>query len=289
MFITKSTFIHLRLAFSYFLLPIYLFAWSQAPIVNGYNAFMVFIVWHFFIYPASNSYNSYFDKDEQSIALIKNPPKVDKNLYRVSLILDAIGILLALTVSIHFAIAVLIYGIISKMYSNPAVRLKKYPLLSFVTVAAFQGGFVFLTTIMGISEMTWGEIFTPKFLLGALLCSTIIGASYPLTQIYQHEEDNKRGDKTISIILGKKGSFIFSGLLFAAGIAIVSAYFSELRFFYKFYLFLAFCTPVIVYFIYWFYKVYRDENFADYKHTMQMNLVSGTAMLLYFLLLCFLK
>src|SRR5688572_2667215 len=127
--ISKSTFEHLRIGFSFFLLPVFLFAISQAPQVDPTKLVLAFICWHFFIYPASNAYNSYFDRDEGSIALIKNPLPVGKELYNVALILDCIGIIVACFIGFFFAFAVLLYGIISKMYSHPSIRLKKYPWL----------------------------------------------------------------------------------------------------------------------------------------------------------------
>lgn len=55
----------------------------------------IFIL-HVLIYPASNAYNSYFDKDEGSIGGLKNPPKVDKKLWQVANVFDVLGILLSL-------------------------------------------------------------------------------------------------------------------------------------------------------------------------------------------------
>jgi 1,4-dihydroxy-2-naphthoate octaprenyltransferase len=76
-----STFLHLRFFFSVFLLPVFFFALSQVPEINWNNAILTFIIWHLLVYPASNGYNSFFDKDEGSIALIEKPPPVDKSLY----------------------------------------------------------------------------------------------------------------------------------------------------------------------------------------------------------------
>ena len=86
-----STLLHLRLLFSAFLLPVFLFALSQVPQINWQNAILTFVIWHLLVYPASNGYNSYFDKDEGSIALIEKPPPVDKSLYFFALLLDVIA------------------------------------------------------------------------------------------------------------------------------------------------------------------------------------------------------
>ena len=137
-FPTASAFLHLRLLFSVFLMPVFLFALSQVPQINLQNTVLTFIIWHLLVYPASNGYNSYFDKDEGSIALIETPPPVDKSLYYFSLFLDILALLLSLYVGWILFLSVLFYGIISKMYSHPSFRFKKYPLVSFLIVFIFQ-------------------------------------------------------------------------------------------------------------------------------------------------------
>lgn len=203
----KSILLHLRLPFSLFLLPVFLFALSQSPLVNNYKAILVFLILHLFIYPASNAYNSYFDKDEASIALLKNPPKVNKSLFITSNILEWGGVLLSLLVSLEFAFAMIIYNSFSKAYSHPKIRIKKHPVLSFLVIFIFQGFFIFYACYNGISSYTYQ--LNMDVIVAGMICSCLIGASYPLTQIYQHEEDNRRGDITLSILLGIKGSFIF--------------------------------------------------------------------------------
>ena len=76
----KSTLLHLRIPFSFFLLPVFLFAAAIVDVFDWGNFWMLFFILHFLVYPASNGYNSYFDKDEESIGGLKNPPKVSKEL-----------------------------------------------------------------------------------------------------------------------------------------------------------------------------------------------------------------
>ena len=79
--ISRSTLLHLRIPFSLFLLPIFLFALSISNNLFFENVLLIFFIIHFLIYPASNGYNSYFDKDEGSIGALKNPPNVTQELY----------------------------------------------------------------------------------------------------------------------------------------------------------------------------------------------------------------
>jgi len=280
-----STFLHLRFFFSVFLLPVFFFALSQVPEINWNNAILTFIIWHLLVYPASNGYNSFFDKDEGSIALIEKPPPVDKSLYYFSLTLDLIALILTIFVGWALFFAVLIYGAFSKMYSHPSIRLKKYPFISFFIVFLFQGAFVYWSTYVSVSGMNTLYGWNLNFTIAGLICSCLIGATYPLTQVYQHEEDSKRGDKTLSLILGIRGSFYFSALLFLLSGILIFAYWYRLDLLTNFWLFLIISGPVFILFISWFVEVYKNPDEANFKKMSRMTLLSGLLMLIYFGLL----
>jgi 4-hydroxybenzoate polyprenyltransferase len=283
MLISRSTVAHLRFVFSIFLLPVYLFAYSQAQHVNSFRALLIFIIWYVLAIPATNGYNSYFDKDEGSIGLLEKPPAVDKSLYFVSVLMELIAFLASFFISIWFAVAVLIYGLMSKLYSHPATRLKKYPIISFLTVFFFQGAFMYWAILGGMTGTNFAAFnrSAPVLIAGGI-CSCLIGASYPLTQIYQHEEDSKRGDRTLSLLLGFRGSFIFSGALFGAGIVLSFFYWHLAEKMNNFYFFLGCSFPIFLFFNYWFFKVLKEASAANYKNAMRMNFISAAFMLLYF-------
>jgi 1,4-dihydroxy-2-naphthoate octaprenyltransferase len=279
---TRSAWAHLRFVFSVFLLPVYLFAFSQATAIHAGQAVLIFFIWHLLAFPASNGYNSYFDRDEESIALLATPPEVDISLYYFSILLEAAAFLLGFLISWEFAFAVLLYGIMSKLYSHPATRLKKYPIISFLTVFFFQGAFIYYTTYTALSGLSLFDRWDTGFIVAGAICSCLIGASYPLTQVYQHAEDSRRGDRTLSLLLGYKGSFIFSGVLFAAGIALSYYYWHTAGMMLNFYFFLLCALPIFLFFNYWFYKVGQSTENANFKNAMRMNFLSSACMLIYF-------
>ena len=91
--LTRSSWLHLRIPFSYFLLPVYLFALAISPNLNESRMLWVFIILHVFLYPASNGYNSYYDRDEKSIGGVEKTPQGNKGggylaffVYGVSLV-----------------------------------------------------------------------------------------------------------------------------------------------------------------------------------------------------------
>lgn len=284
-FPSPSALLHLRILFSVFLMPVFLFALSQVPQINLQDAILTFIIWHVLVYPASNGYNSYFDKDEGSIALIETPPPVDKSLYYFSLFLDIIALLLSIYVGWILFFAVLFYGVISKMYSHPTFRFKKYPVVSFLIVFIFQGAFVYWSSYTSISGLDTMEGWNLNFTLAGLICSCLIGATYPLTQVYQHDEDSKRGDTTLSIVLGIRGSFYFSAFLFLISAIMLYFYWERLERINNFWIFLALASPVFILFSNWFMAVYRDPSKANFKNMSRMTLLSSVMMLIYFGLL----
>src|SRR5688500_17317517 len=91
----RDTILHLRIPFSLYLLPIFCFGFSQAGYIDWFNFSIVFLVLHFFIYPGSNVYNSYMDRDTGSIGGLEKPPPVTPRLYYASIILDTAGIVLS--------------------------------------------------------------------------------------------------------------------------------------------------------------------------------------------------
>src|SRR5579859_8155093 len=223
----SSTLLHLRIPFSYFLLPVYFFALGISPNFSVSSLTWSFILIHLMLYPASNGYNSYFDKDEKSIGGLKNPPPVNASLYYTSLLLDILAVLLAVwKISFFFAFMMLIYGLVSKAYSHPSIRLKKYPVAGWLTVGVFQGSFAFLMCYAGINNFELVNLMQPKVMIPAVLTTIMLLGNYPMTQVYQHEEDARHGDKTMSMLLGIRGTFIFVQLVFALATAGFILYFN---------------------------------------------------------------
>jgi len=275
----RSTLLHLRIPFSYFLLPVYLFAVGVSPNFTEDSLLWTFVIIHLFLYPASNGYNSYFDKDEKSIGGLKNPPPVNKSLYYASLAFDATAIGLAYwKISFVFALMVLIYGLISKAYSHPSIRLKKRPVIGWITVGLFQGFFTFVMSYLGVNHFELEQLLHARVLWPAVLTTIMLLGNYPMTQVYQHEEDAKHGDRTLSMMLGIRGTFIFVQVVFAIASLGFILYFN--KYFSSDYsvAFVCALAPVVFFFMFWFTKVWRDSSRADFSNTMWLNFISATCL-----------
>jgi 1,4-dihydroxy-2-naphthoate octaprenyltransferase len=267
------------------LLPVFLFALSQAISVNWGNTLLAFVVLHVFIFPSSNGYNSYQDRDESSIGGLKHPPKVSKNLFYASLLFDALGLLLALLVSIWFSFFVLIFITMSRLYSYRGIRLKKYPVIGFLTVFIFQGAFVYLMAMSAAATFSFESFFTSDNLVCMAVASFFIGSMYPLTQIYQHEADRKDGVISISYKLGYEGTFVFSAILFATAAVLLFFHLINNSQPFALVLFLVFIFPVAAQLARWFARVRKNTAHANFENTMKANVVASTSMNLYFMLL----
>ncbi|QCK13664.1 UbiA family prenyltransferase [Mangrovivirga cuniculi] len=273
-----STLLHLRFPFSLFLSPIFLLGLFVSDEINTINSVIGFIIWHLLIYPASNGFNSYYDKDEESIGGLERPPQVNKTLLIAANILDLTALLFAyFFIGIKFFLVCLIYILISRAYSYPKIRLKKYPWLSWLVVGFFQGAWVVMSvSIINNPQIPFSELIQPKILISAVIASLMLYGSYPITQIYQHKEDSKRGDNTISLTLGIKGTFIFSSILLTlAGLGLVIFLFSRDNAGYAIWVLV--CTiPVQLNLAVWFWSYKkRGEKVVNFKNTMKQNTVAS--------------
>jgi 1,4-dihydroxy-2-naphthoate polyprenyltransferase len=267
----RSTIQLLRFHFSFFLLPVFLFAISELDHINTWSAIIVFFILHFLVYPASNGYNSYMDRDTGSIGGLKNPPQPLRQLFYLTMIMDILAFLLSMFVSYYFAAGILLYILVSRAYSYRGIRLKKYPIAGYLTVVVFQGAFTFLIVYHGSDK--FHTLSIP--LLPALISSLLIGGFYPLTQVYQHEADVKDGVKTISYLLGYRGTFIFCGIVYSLAMALLFFYFNQEGLTQKFLLFITIMLPVPLYFLKWAIAVWKNTAAADFNNTMKMNVVAS--------------
>ncbi|MGB3183872.1 MAG: UbiA family prenyltransferase [Cyclobacteriaceae bacterium] len=281
--ISRSTWLHLRIPFSFFLLPVFLLGLSLVSDIDLVKAGLIFVILHFLLYPASNGYNSYFDKDEDSIGGLEKPPEVSRQLYWVSLGLDGLALLLSLLLGPLFLVMAFVYGLISKAYSHPAIRLKKMPVTGWLAAGLFQGAFTVLMVYEGMTGEGYEAFLEPEIYTPALLSSLLLMGSYPMTQIYQHEEDGRRGDETISRKLGILGTFHFTAIFFAIADAGFTWYFITYRDPALAWLFQFFLLPVLVYFITWYIAVRQNRKAVTYRRTMRLNTLSALCLNVFFL------
>lgn len=266
-------------------MPLYWFALSSTSQIDWPRAILIFLLLHAFLYPASNGYNSYNDRDTESIGGVANPLQPTKQLYYVTLCMDLIGLALSFFISSLFAACFLFFVLCSRLYSWRGLRLKKYPILGYLLVISNQGSLVFFAIAHGASSNLTTQI---PFLL-ILAAGLLIGGFYPITQIYQHQQDQKDGVTTISILLGKRGTFIFCAILYALAFCCLLMYYRSINELLNFWMIQLFFIPVVLYFISWLLDVWKDPEQANFKKTMRMVWLASTCTNLAFFTLLILK
>ena len=281
----RSTIQLLRFPFSVFLLPVYLFALSRLLHPDWSRALLIFFILHVLVYPASNGYNSYMDRDEESIGGVKKPLQPTRQLFYITIALDCIAVMLACLISFPFALGTGLYILASRAYSYRGIRLKRYPLTGYLTVVVFQGAVTFWLVYHGCHPALTLQVPVS----GMAASSLLIGGFYPLTQIYQFEADKRDGVKTISMVLGYRNTFLFTGIVYFFAFAVLAYYFISDLEGKQLMILQVIMLPVLVYFFVWARKVWRNHAAADFTHTMRMNVLASCCSSAAFLTLIMLR
>jgi 1,4-dihydroxy-2-naphthoate octaprenyltransferase len=262
-----------------------MFALSETESPDWGRTILIFFILHVLVYPASNGYNSYMDRDEDSIGGIEKPLEPTKQLFIISNLMDLLAVALSFFVSSYFAIGIILYILASRAYSYRGIRLKKYPFIGYLTVTFFQGAVIFWIVYHGASASYTTDVPST----GMIISSLLIGGFYPLTQIYQHESDKKDGVLSISAVLGYRGTFVFTAVMYTIALTVMAMHFNSKMQIKEFLIVAILMSPVIVYYLLWAIKVWRSPSAADFKNTMRMNLIACLCTNLAFLILVILK
>lgn len=271
----KDTLIRLRMPFSIFLLPVFLFAWSQTPSAKGEDILAVFFLLHFLVYPAANGYASCLDQNYR--------PVTSKELWWLVNGMDLFAILLSVRISPLFAAQISGLILASRIYSNPVTRLNRYPVFNFLWISFFYGFVVYwaVQTALG-GEVSEYALFTNQ-LWAKIMGTALVGSMFLFSQIYQNDLNKRDGVKTLSRLLGYQGSFAFYALLFVLMDFAVWQHFQchgSLRFFWVMQFFL---LPIALYCCYWYVLVTRNSLAADFDHSTRMRLLTCLCLNLCFL------
>jgi 4-hydroxybenzoate polyprenyltransferase len=201
----------------------YLLAVNFSGAAEGYRlspALAGLALWVVCLNGGTLAINSAFDRDEGDIAYLRRPPPPPRGLFAFGLAVMAAGQAGALVLGTSFALAYAFCFLLSVLYSVPPARLKAV------------AGVDLLINVIGFGAMTplagWlatGLPLRPPGTVAMLAFAPLFGALYPLTQLYQLDEDRRRGDRTLAVALGFRRSLALAigsvlvafGLFAAAG------------------------------------------------------------------------
>lgn len=160
------------------------------------------VLWVIALNGGTLAINSAFDRDEGDVAYLRRPPSPPPGLFAFGMTLMVMGLAIGgVLLPRAWTWLYLACLVMSVAYSVPPVRLKAVAgadwvinLVGFGTLTPLAGW-----ASTGVPVTRWGWFLVAGF--GALFA-----ALYPLTQLYQFEEDARRGDRTFALVLGKRRS-----------------------------------------------------------------------------------
>jgi len=204
----RALFVHLRLQYQILLAPIFLWGYLLAGGQPDVRFWLAFLAFHIFLYGGTTAFNSYYDRDEGPVGGLEKPPPVSRALLPFSLVMQGFGALLAALVNGTFLLIYLAIFVLATAYSHPRVRLKGRPLVGLLTVGLGQG----------VLAALGGWVTAPRLLteldpvswIGILAVTLVTMGFYPITQIYQVDEDRARGDVTFAAWAGARRTFLFA-------------------------------------------------------------------------------
>ena len=141
--------------------------------------------------------NSAFDRDEGDVAYLRHPPPPPRRLFGFGLGLMLAGFAASLALPRGYVAAYGICLVMSLGYSVPPVRLKSAAGADWVINMV---GFGTLTPYAGWAS-TGRSLDLAHAVLLLAFCP-LFASLYPLTQLYQVDEDARRGDRTLAVRLG---------------------------------------------------------------------------------------
>lgn len=197
----KNFILHLRLHYQFFILSGgYFLGGLLADQMQFSDFWLQFLNVHVLLYGGATAFNSYWDKDEGAIGGLRHPPKMTPWMHKTSLILMAIGWAWALNVGWEYFAVYGISLLLFWFYSTPLARWKGHPILSLIAIGISTG----LNSVF-LGFWAAGGVFSLEVLLSGVGASLILLSLYPVSQMYQADEDSKRGDVTFFIKFGQRG------------------------------------------------------------------------------------
>tara|TARA_R110000868_G_scaffold37111_13_gene131590 strand:- start:5436 stop:6317 length:882 start_codon:yes stop_codon:yes gene_type:complete len=213
--------LHLRLHYQFLILSGgYLLASLFLEQPNWNQFWVQFLNVHVLLFGGATAYNSYWDKDEGAIGGLKSPPKMTKWMWVVSLIMQFIGLAWAWSIGDSYALIYLVSLILFWLYSTPLARWKGKPILSLFVIGISTGTNSFLMGYLSGG----GDSLTASDGLVALGVACVILSLYPVSQVFQIEEDQKRGDTTFTMKYGLSTIKKFYYGMFLIGATLIASF-----------------------------------------------------------------
>ncbi|WP_372637452.1 UbiA family prenyltransferase [Fodinibius sp.] len=211
--------LHLRLHYQLFILSgAYLLGALLSDHFNLQWFVIQFFNVHLLLFGGATAYNSYWDRDEGPVGGLPNPPPMARWMWFASLLMQVAGLLLAIPMGGFFVGIYLLSMVLFWLYSSPWSRWKGRPLMSLVAIGISTG---FNAVLLGYYATGFGPLH-PSIWIAAAGVTLILLSLYPVSQIYQQDEDLRRGDRTFAVSYGRYTVMRFFEVSFAVGLLLVT-------------------------------------------------------------------
>jgi 1,4-dihydroxy-2-naphthoate octaprenyltransferase len=208
---------HLRLPFQLLLAPIFLLGAWLAGAHLSWVLFAAFLAVHVGIYGGMTAFNSYYDRDQGPIGFMKEPRPVTPRMRNWAIAVQLAAVAALAARSWPAGLAALLLVAMGIAYSHPRWRWKASLGASMAAVGIGQGILAFLIGYLIARPSAVRAALTPAVAIPALGAALVTLGLYPITQVYQIDEDRKRGDRTLATVLGWRHALIGSALLVPLG------------------------------------------------------------------------
>jgi len=210
---------HLRLHYQLFILSgPYLLAGVYVPDVNWPRFMGQFLVVQVLLFGGATAFNSFWDRDVGPIGGLRHPPPMRPWMRWASLGLQGFGFVLAAPLGILYMLLYAASMALFWLYSSPLARWKGDPHLSLVAVGVSTGSIPFMMALVAAGTSTPG----PSAVLTAVGVSLLLISMYPVSQIFQLEEDRRRNDTTFAIAYGLQGMKFLFAVCYLVGLGVVA-------------------------------------------------------------------
>ena len=165
------------------------------------------------------------------------------------------------------------------------MNLKKFPIVSYVIAIVFQGAVVYAMVYNSCGNTVSHNLLP----LPAIASSLFVGSLYPLTQIYQHKQDEASNIRSISIMLGYRGTFLLAFIMGFLGLGITAIFFAFNLELDRFLVLLVCMFPSVFFLLRWNMKVQYNNEAASFKNSMKMSWITAAGSNLAFIIILIIK
>lgn len=214
----KHFLIHLRLHYQFFILSGgYLLGGLLANEMQAADFWLQFLNVHVLLFGGATVFNSYWDKDEGPIGGLKRPPKLAHWTRNASIGLMAIGWAWSIPYGWFYSAVYALSLLLFWLYSTPLARWKGNPKLSLLAIGVSTG-----TNSVFLGYLAAGGVLKPSVLFGAAGAGLILLSLYPVSQVFQADEDKDRGDVTFYVAYGLQAVKSFFAYSYIVGLMLLT-------------------------------------------------------------------